>query len=80
MAFFESEKTGDTPEEESGGGGRLFCHDRSGSKVPIAESKSAPSIFHHKRTCRSSHTHPPHRNLSFSVLSFPFLGYNFVFL
>lgn len=78
MAFFESEKTGDTPEEESGGGGRLFCHDRSGSKVPIAESKSAPSIFHHKRTCRSSHTHPP--TATFPFLSFPFLGYNFVFL
>lgn len=79
MAFFESEKTGDTPEEESAGGGRLFCHDRSGSKVPIAESKSAPSIFHHKRTCRSSHTHPP-PTATFPFLSFPFLGYNFVFL
>lgn len=51
------------------GGGCLFCRDRSGSKVPIAESKSAPSIFHQRRSCRSSHT--PSCNLSFSVLSFP---------
>lgn len=64
MAFFESEKTSDTPEEECGG--CLFCHDRSGSKVPIAESKSAPSIFHHRKTCWSSHTHSC--NLFFSVL------------
>lgn len=66
MAFFESEKTSDTPEEECGGGGCLFCHDRSGSKVPIAESKSAPSIFHHRRTCWSLHT--PSCNLFFAVL------------
>lgn len=63
MAFLESEKTSDTPEEEAGGGWGggwgLFCHNRSGSKVLIAESKSAPSIFHHRRTCWSSHTPPP---------------------
>lgn len=80
MAFFESEKTGDTPEEESGGGRASLLPRQIWIKSTYCRIKvSAINISSQENLPVVAHT-PPHRNLSFSVLSFPFLGYNFVFL
>lgn len=49
------------------GVGGIFCHDGSGSKVPIAESKSVTSIFHHRRTCCPP-LPPPQPFLTFPLL------------
>lgn len=80
MAFFESEKTGDTPEEESGGEGVSSATTDLDQKYLLQNQSQRHQYFITREPAgRRTHT-PPHRNLSFSVLSFPFLGYNFVFL
>lgn len=79
MAFFESEKTGDTPEEESGGEGVSSATTDLDQKYLLQNQSQRHQYFITREPAgRRTHTHPP--TATFPFLSFPFLGYNFVFL
>lgn len=73
MAFFESEKTGDTPEEESGGGRASLLPRQIWIKSTYCRIKvSAINISSQENLPVVAHTHPP--TATFPFLSFPFLS------